>query len=182
MDATNVLERIEPAQTLIVEQGEQIEQTTEVAGYGPAMVTVQGKTASDKRLSVINAGIASATAHYLIDKKGKVGQAVRQSLGVQGAVLIAQHAFRGNFRPLAEALAVEQGKSYTIRNREDYNAIAWQLGHDLLNLKNEGYSTSGKPTAARTALQNCIGLMDVCRTVGAAMKREADGRKLLAAE
>ncbi len=125
----------------------------------PAKIVVNGKTSTDKKLSVLP-GASFAAQAYLSQSKGKVGKAAREGVALNGLAAIAHAARRGNYKPLAEALAATLGESVFITSRATFQALPDMLSAKLQDLRNGGYSAkSGKPTGARTALQTSLALV-----------------------
>lgn len=149
-----------------------------VVEWAPVNVQVTGKTMKDKRLSVINNTndrLTMAAAAYLANMKGKVGEAVRDRISVNGEFMIAKNVLDGNYKPLAQAIAVRLGKNITLTSRKDYEALRWTFEYELGNLRNGGVSSSGKDTDAKKQLVAVLQLLaEVQQQVDAivATKRE----------
>jgi len=145
--------------------------------FAPVSISVVGKTANDKKLSVVQAGISYAAAAYLANTKGKVGQAVRDTMSLNGEFMIAKAAVDGNYKPLAQAIAVVLGQNVTITSRKDYEAMRWGMEHALSNLRNDGYSANGKASAARTSLMRVIALLTDVQRQAESIVRQREAQR-----
>jgi hypothetical protein len=142
----------------------------ELVAFTPVNVQVIGKTMKDKRLSVINAGLTAAAQAQLVNMKGKVGEAVRNQMSLNGDYHIARAVLSGNYRPLAEVIAVRLGKNIQLTSRKDFEALGWTFQYELDNLRNAGMSANDKPTEARKSLEAVIQLLDNVRVQIKAIK------------
>lgn len=138
-----------------------------------ARVVVEGKTLTEKKLSVVNQASSAALA-YMCNVKGKVGKAARENISQHGEQLIATQARSGNYKPLADAIASITGQSLTIPNRATYETLAGRFADALQDLPREGYALSKKdnvmkPTAKRLALMQVIGLVTEVQSIASAM-------------
>jgi hypothetical protein len=121
--------------------------------WAPVSVSVTGTKLSEKRLSVINnqeQPLTMIAAHALIDLKGKVGDAIREKMAHNGHAGIAKAVLDGNYKPLAQAIAVRLGRNITLTSRKDYEALYWAFENELQNLKNGGVRTKSDGTVAPT--------------------------------
>lgn len=150
----------------------------DVVEWAPVSITVVGKTSKEKRLSVIDLGISYAAKAFLADQKGAVGERVRESMSHDGELAIARNAFNGNYKPLAEALAITLGVNITITSRRDYESMRWAFEHALGNLKNGGVASNGKETAAAKSLRKAHALVvNVQRQIEEFVRRRDAGRE-----
>ncbi len=102
----------------------------------PAIVNVEGKTKSERQLSVINQA-SSATKLALANAKGKVGQAARSGIAGLGLGNIAKHAAwpTCNYRPAAEYFAAQLGEPMCITNRAGFESLADQFEARIMKVK-----------------------------------------------
>ena len=146
--------------------------STEV-DFAVAAVIVEGKTLTEKKLSVVNQASSAALA-YMCNVKGKVGKAARENISSAGTSLIATQARSGNYKPLADAIASITGQSLTIPNRATYETLAGRFADALQDLPREGYALSKKdntmkPTAKRLALLQVVGLIGEVQSIAASL-------------
>lgn len=122
----------------------------------PVVVSVVGKTAVERKLSVVhNASYAASLA--LIGAGGKVGKAAQANVISGGLERIAKAACMANYAPVAEYLAGMLGESIVISGRASFESLPDQLEQRIMKIKsakNGGY-TMGKdglemPTAAHS--------------------------------
>lgn len=126
--------------------------TNEIVSFTPANVTVEGRTALEKRLSVVGKAGTISTM-YIAAGKGKAAVAARENQGVDAVHRMAKAVADGNYRPLAESLAFIMGESLQLMKLADLDSFVWSTEHAIANLKDEGYSAkTGKPTAKLTML------------------------------
>jgi hypothetical protein len=137
---------------------------SDVIEYGPVSVLVHGKTIVEKKLSVV-AQASVATKCFLAAASGKVGKEARLGLAADGMSMIASSALRGNYKPLAEALASLTGETLTISNRSAFECLADRYRDRIADLKNGGYTTRKKDGVTvsgskRTSYEQCITLIE----------------------
>lgn len=129
--------------------------------FTPARVQVSGKTTTDKRLSVVNTA-SEATKMFLSNMKGKVGDAARGGLQEQGFNMIATAAARGNYRPLAEALATLQAENINITTRASFESLTDRFDAKMEQLEAEGkkYNKGGDKFSSKYAIYaQCVALV-----------------------
>lgn len=88
----------------------------------PVIIAPQGATSVERKLDVV----ATASAPALqanIGLKGKVGDAIRGRFAGGGLVGIVRHAASGNYRALAEHIALNTGEAVVISGRAAYEAL-----------------------------------------------------------
>jgi hypothetical protein len=90
--------------------------------FAPAIINVEGKTATERKLSVFNNATESAQL-ALVSAGGKVGKAATQQAARTGLAHLCAHAANSNFKPLAEYLAGMTGKPMVISNRTSFLAL-----------------------------------------------------------
>ena len=144
-----------------------------VAEFAPACVVVTGKTLTEKRVSVVQNATSAALA-YAVNQKGKVGKFARESMAMASEGMIASAARAGNYKPLADAVAMVTGASISIRNRAEFETLAGRFEDQLIDLKGGGYvecKKTGvqKSGAKRAALLQVIGLIKEVQSIAAAM-------------
>lgn len=148
--------------------------SAELANYGPVSVCVEGRTATEKRMSVVDQGITSITSAALANVKGKLGTAIRGDMAARGKDATVNAAAVGNYRPLAEQIAILTGTSVHVRTKNDFLALGYALGRELdtvLAKKNGGLTSKGTPNAARAALEEAIALVERCYAAYAEQKK-----------
>lgn len=130
--------------------------------FVPARVTVTGTTMTSKRINIVS----SASTHvqlFAANMKGKVGVAARDGLFEQGFNGIASSAARGNYKPLAEALALIQGESCHITSRASFESLGDRFAAKLDELEATGKQytkgSSDKYTSKYLIQQQCMSLI-----------------------
>ena len=79
-------------------------------------------TKSENRLAVVN-GASTGAALALVGVSGAIGKAARHTATAAGVEKIARDAGHGNYRGVAEYLAVVLGKPIVISNRGSFEAL-----------------------------------------------------------
>lgn len=151
--------------------------SAELVEYAPACTLVNGKTVSERRLSVLPSASFEAVL-YASSRAGRVGKVAREGLAGQSTELIASKARRGDYRPLSEALAVMLGESVSISNRASFDGLADRFSdrlYDLQLAKNGGYVVDKKtgltkPNAKRKMLDDVIGFIREVQEIASATK------------
>ena len=144
--------------------------------YTPASALVVGKTLTERKVSVLN-GATSEAVTYLSTQNGKVGKMARAGLREYSIHAIASSARRGNYQPLAEAIAGITGESISITNRASFEALGDRFAdklHDLALSKNGGYVLRKKdsvmvPSSKRNTLDQVIALVAKVREIAATL-------------
>jgi hypothetical protein len=132
--------------------------------YTPAVVSVDGKTASDKRLSVVAKG-SESTQLFAVTMGGKVGKAARSNILDSVTDKIAIQTARNNYRPLAEAMALVLGEPVSVTVKAHHNTVLPMLIDRyepmLTQLETSGkmYSATGKLSAKAKMYCDVIGLI-----------------------
>lgn len=132
---------MEATQNLIIDRAQS---TGPVVEYTPVNIAVTGKTATDKKMSVLFAGASFAASAYLAGGKGKVAKCAKETIAMNGVAMIASAARKGNYKPLAEALAATMGESVIISNRSTFQALPDVYAARIQDLKGGGYVTDKK--------------------------------------
>lgn len=88
----------------------------------PVSVTVEGAKRLDRQLSVVRVADSCALTACLA-LKGGVGRAIRESGAKAGLVDIATQAANGNYRPLAQMLAIRTGEPILISGKSTFEAL-----------------------------------------------------------
>jgi len=142
-----------------------------------ANVIVTGKTANDKRLSII-ATASSATVMFAASMKGKAGIVARESLQRQGTGMMFFAARKGNYKPLAEMLALLGAEPVSISNRESFMSLLDRYQPKLAALLMEDKAfKNDKMTAKATVLDNSIRLIkETYAAVEAIIKQEREDK------
>jgi hypothetical protein len=140
--------------------------------FAPAGVIVSGLTLTEKKLSAVHNASGAALA-YLCASKGKIGKYAREGLSVQGEAMIANAARKGNYAPLAQAIAAITGESLTISNRASFECLAERFADRMRDLKNAGYVTkkdgTQAPSAKRNMLVQVINLITEVQSIAASL-------------
>jgi len=140
--------------------------------FVPAQVVVAGLTMTEKKLSAVHNASGAALA-YLCATKGKVGKQSRENLSAQGETMIANAARKGNYAPLAQAIAAITGESLTISNRASFECLAERFADRMRDLKNAGYVTkkdgTQAPSAKRNMLVQVINLITEVQSIAASL-------------
>lgn len=116
--------------------------------YKPAIVNVEGKTKTERQLSVINHA-STAARLALANMKGKVGNAARTGIAGVGLSNIAKSAAwpTCNYNPVAEYFAAQLGEPMVITNRAAFESLADQFEARIMKVKlskSGGYTTDKK--------------------------------------
>lgn len=157
----------------------------QIVEYGPVHIEVTGKTSTERKMSVVDAGVTSITALALSNTKGKLGTALRADMAQRGIEATIHAAAQGNFRPLAEQLAIGLGTSIVIRSADEFASVGYWLDRELDKVKaskSGGITSSGKPTTAHAALLNAIALVGACYEARAEQKRKDAERRAAASQ
>lgn len=140
----------------------------------PVKVDAVGTTGSARSLSVVSQA-CNTTRAMLVTAKGKVGVAARDGFAQEGATKCARACAQGNYRPIAEYLAVELGESVFISGRATYEAlpdfidmrIAAVLSSKSRGMRvKDGVEVEGSKLAKLRVLRsNVVGIMDDARAL-----------------
>lgn len=140
-------------------------------------ITFSGKSRTDKQLSVMT-DVTSNTLSYAASKAGKVGKAAREGVAVTALQRAAIASAKGNFTPLYEIIVLESVKCVQpIRNMTDYAMVRGFIKGMRDNLRNGGYSSSGKLTSEATSLETILRLFEACDAAIAHQKAEDAARR-----
>lgn len=147
----------------------------------PVSILVEGKNKSERQVSVVRQASASALTACL-NIKGKVGAEIRTSAAMGGLVDVANHAATGNYKPLAEMIAIRTGEPIYISSRSTFEALPDVMRAKVYQAKlgkNGGLVTDKKtgalkPGAKLAAAQELLDLVQ--RIVDAVAKYHADRR------
>lgn len=137
--------------------------------FAPAIVNVEGKTATERKLSVFH----NATEHAqlaLVSAGGKVGKAATQQAALHGLVHITVACSNSNFKPLAEYLAGMTGKPMVISNRSSFLALPDMFEASIMTAKSKksgGFVTDKKSGALKpnTELALAMNLKAICTDI-----------------
>lgn len=88
----------------------------------PVFVNVTGETKAERQISVVRTASGAALT-ACINMKGSTGKEIRAGAAQSGFVDIAGHAARGNYKPLAEMLAIRTGEPVVIGSRSTFEAL-----------------------------------------------------------
>jgi len=129
--------------------------------YIPAHVSVEGKTATEKRLSIVAKADASVVS-FAATMGGKVGKEARSGLQADAIRKVSVHAARGNYTPLAQMLSLITAEPVSISNRSSFESLVdrYQPMLDQLEVNGKMYSTSGKLSSKAATLTACIAVVE----------------------
>lgn len=147
-----------------------------VAEFIPAEIRVTGKTSTEKRLSIITVAEDSVQL-FAASMKGKVGNAARDGIAGQGLRAMTMQAARGNYRPLAQCLALIQGENVYMTSRAAYESYGDVLGAkmDQLADADKKYTKGGDKFSAKyAALAQCLALYSGIKDGVAAIYAQRD--------
>lgn len=161
---------MEATQNLIIQTPTESAALTE---FTPARIVVTGRTATDKRMCVID-GASFASLAFASAGRGKIGKASREVISANGSAMIAKAARSGNYKPLAEALAMTLGESVFITQRATFEALPDVYSARIQDLKNGGWmkdkngvqKAGGKRVALETARSLCLTIKDMAAAMG----------------
>jgi hypothetical protein len=127
---------------------------TTVAG----VVTPIGKTATDKKLSVVHQASSEAML-ALSALPGKVGQAARAGNLVEGLSRIVNAAANANYKPIADYIGAQTGLPVCISSRASFEALPDRFQEALQvakSAKNGGWSADGTKMGAKLAMATVL--------------------------
>lgn len=134
----------------------------ELAQYTPAHILVDGKTKSERQLSVI-ANASGYTKMALVTAKGKLGQAARAGFANGGIQAIAKQAAwpSCNYKPAGEYFAAKLGEPVVISNRAAFESLADRFEERIAKAmmsKNGGYVIDKKTGAQKPSAAHALAL------------------------
>ena len=88
----------------------------------PVSILVEGGKKAERQISALRQSSGSSITACL-DVKGAVGKEIRGSAARAGLVDVAKHAASGNYRPMAEMLAIRTGEPILISSRSTFEAM-----------------------------------------------------------
>lgn len=150
-----------------------------LVSFVPAQVQVSGKTATEKRLSVIK-GADESVILYASSMKGKVGTEARNGLAEIGFNKIAKQAASGNYKPLAQALAIQLGENVYITTRASFESLGDRFLQkmDELELAGKKWTQSDKLSSKYATLAQCLEMVNtVQECVTAIFNHRNDGEQ-----
>lgn len=123
-----------------------------IVDFVPAQVVLNGKTMTERRVNLVS-GASDAAKLFFANQKGKMGQAARAGLQESGMAQIAGNVRRGNYKPLAEALAGINGEAVFISNRASYESLGDRYDAKVEELKSAGkfYKKDGETMSSKGA-------------------------------
>lgn len=156
-----------------IAQFDQASVNNAVVEFAPAVVVVSGSTMTEKKLSAVHGANFAALA-YLSNNKGAIGKASRENLSQAGEALIARAARKGNYKPLADAIAAITGASLSITSRAAFDTLADRFADQLKDLKGNGFieckkTGAMKPNAKRNMLVQVINLVTEVQSIAASL-------------
>jgi len=133
-----------------------------VESFTPAIINVEGKTKSERQLSVVY-NASGYTKMALANAKGKMGLAARNGIANGGLQAVAkQAAFPScNYKPAAEYFAARMGKAFVISNRASFESLPDQFEMAIMAAKmakNGGYVTDKKTGAQKPSAAHATAL------------------------
>ena len=111
---------------------------------------VEGKTATERRVSIVQQASTAATMALVADR-GAAGKTARANIAFTGLDAIATAASHANYRPVAEYFAAELGESFVVRRRADFEALPSRM--EELVLKAKRAKNGGMRTDKKTGVQ-----------------------------
>lgn len=159
---------------------------TEVVIGAPVFVKGEGKTATERALSVLDQG-GLPTALAAAAMPGKVGKAARGNLAGHAPDLCAKHILSGNYRTTAAALCLmldepvsfgaegegvpgETHSQMVQRQKEDFAGFGRDVRKAMAKLPQ--LTKSGKPAIKYARHVKALQFyMDVCQAISAEMER-----------
>ena len=154
---------------------------------GPVVINVEGKTKSERQMSVVY-NASSVTLAALCDAKGKVGQAVRGAFARDGLHGVARAAAwrTCNYKPMGEYLAARLGEPMVITNRASFLALPDTIEARIMKVKlskSGGYTLdkktgASKPNATLALLMRlkaeCVEAIDTVAQLSAEAKAKSE--------
>lgn len=122
---------------------------SDIATFTPAIINVEGKTKTERQLSVVN-GADRSTQLALVNVKGKVGKAAQGQLAGLGLGKVATAAAwpTCNYKPVGEYFAARLGEPMVISNRAGFESLPDQFEARIMKIKltKSGGMTTDKKT------------------------------------
>lgn len=145
-----------------------------------ASVAVHGATMTERRQSVMQAGLTEAAAMTLATVKGKAGAPIREAIVDAGIAKAIRMAANGNYLPLVQMFAFHTGQSLTISTKDEFNAMPFVI-QQLIEVE-RAKKSGGKKTDAKTGLQVDIPKVATLMGMHALMVDAVEGAKRAFAE
>ena len=101
----------------------------------PAIITVSGKTAVERKVSAMRQGDA-ATVAALCNASGAIGKAARAGVAAGGLVSLAHRAANNTYGPIAAYIGATLGVSFVISNRASFESVPDRFEALILDTKN----------------------------------------------
>lgn len=165
---------------------------TEVVIGAPVFIMGEGKTATERALSVVRQS-SLPTALVAASMAGKVGRAAREGLASHAPEICAKHVLSGNYKTVAETLFVlldeaisfgsaaealpgETHSQFVQRQKEDFMGFGRDLRKAMAKLPQT--TKSGKPATKYTRHVKALQFyMEVCQAVANEMARRKAARE-----
>ena len=112
----------------------------------PVIINAIGATKVERQFSVVQVASTNALT-ACIDMKGKVGVAIRQASAQVGMGKVLNDCVNGNYRSLAETIALKLGEPVVISGRATFEALPDMFEAKIMVIKQSksgGMSTSKK--------------------------------------
>ena len=112
----------------------------------PVIINAIGATKVERQFSVVQVASTNALT-ACIDMKGKVGVAIRQASAQVGMSKVLNDCVNGNYRSLAETIALKLGEPVVISGRATFEALPDMFEAKIMVIKQSksgGMSTSKK--------------------------------------
>jgi hypothetical protein len=133
-----------------------------VEAFTPAVINVEGKTKTERQLSVVY-NASGYTKMALANAKGKMGLAARNGIANGGLQAVAKQAAYPscNYKPAAEYFAARIGKAFVISNRSSFESLPDQFEMAIMAAKaskNGGYTIDKKTGAQKPSATHALAL------------------------
>jgi len=136
--------------------------SNQLTSYSPAIVSVEGKTKADRQISVVRHASSEALTACL-NVKGKVGVAIRNNAARSGYTDVATSCAVGNYKSLAEMLAIRLGEPIVISSRASFESLADVFEGKIMQAKlaKNGGMREDKKTGVMVAGSKLATLMEL---------------------
>jgi hypothetical protein len=156
--------------------------SAQVEVFSPVRILVEGKTATERKLSV--ARVAQPSAQMaLIALGGKVGKECALGVSREGLARLAVECANSNYRGLAQYLAGITGASIVIAKRADYESLDSFFESQILTVeataKNRGMREKDGveiPGAKLALLINARNAVEMIQTGAAKIRADRDAK------
>jgi hypothetical protein len=115
----------------------------------PVIINTVGTTKVERQFSVVQVASTNALT-ACIDMKGKVGVAIRQASAQVGLGKVLNDCVNGNYRSLAEVIALKLGEPMVISGRATFEALPDIFEGKVMSIKNS--KSGGMTTSKKTGI------------------------------